>query len=110
MIPVETSPIAKLTIVTATSMMFIGSRSCARAIAHTDGGFSAAIRFGPDCASRSDADAELSPSSGATPCAAATSSAGRVHQSADAADDALTASATSVLPVPGHRVTLRAPP
>ena len=37
MTPVETSPIAKLTIVTATSMMFIGSRSCARATAHTDG-------------------------------------------------------------------------
>ena len=45
--PVETSPIAKLTTVTATSMMFIGSRSCCSATAHTDGGFSAAISFGP---------------------------------------------------------------
>ena len=33
--------------VTATSMMFIGSRSCASATAHTDGGFSAVISFGP---------------------------------------------------------------
>ena len=38
--PVETSPMTKLTAVTATSMMFIGSRSCCAATAHTDGGFS----------------------------------------------------------------------
>ena len=45
--PVETSPIAKLTTVTATSMMFIGSRSCCSAMAHTDGGRSRSIAFGP---------------------------------------------------------------
>ena len=47
MTPVETCPISRLTTTTATSMMFIGSRSCAAAIAHADGGFSAAISLGP---------------------------------------------------------------
>ena len=49
--PVETSPMRMLTRVTATSMMFIGSRSCPSATATTDGGFSAAISFRPyvDC-------------------------------------------------------------
>ena len=45
--PVETSPMTKLTAVTAISMMFIGSRSCCAATAHTDGGFSRSIAFGP---------------------------------------------------------------
>ena len=45
--PVETWPITKLTATTAISMMFIGSRSCCGATAHTDGGFSSAIWFGP---------------------------------------------------------------
>ena len=47
MIPVETSPIAKLTTTTATSMMFIGLRNWPSATAHTDGGFSLVISFGP---------------------------------------------------------------
>ena len=47
MTPVETSPITKLTTVTATSMMFIGSRSCCSATAHTDGGGSPVISFAP---------------------------------------------------------------
>ena len=47
MTPVETSPIRKLTTVTATSMRFIGSCSCANATAHADGAFSAVIWFGP---------------------------------------------------------------
>ncbi len=45
--PVETSPIRKLTTVTATSMMFIGFMNCPAAIAHVDGGSSAVISFGP---------------------------------------------------------------
>ena len=47
MIPVGTSPMTKLTAVTAMSMMFIGSRSCASATCQTDGGFSPVISFGP---------------------------------------------------------------
>ena len=47
MTPVETSPITKLTTVTATSIRFIGSRNCCKATAHTDGGFSAVIWFDP---------------------------------------------------------------
>ena len=42
-----TSPMAKLTAATATSMMFIGSRSCSQRDCHTDGGFSPVISFGP---------------------------------------------------------------
>jgi len=49
--PVETSPIAMLTRVTAMSMMFIGSRSWPSATAATEGGFSPVIRFGP-CSAR----------------------------------------------------------
>ena len=45
--PVETSPMMKLTAVTAISMMFIGSRNCCAATAHTDGGCSFSIAFGP---------------------------------------------------------------
>ena len=47
MTPVETSPMSRLTTTTATSMMFIGSRSREAAIAQPEGGFSAAISFGP---------------------------------------------------------------
>ena len=47
MIPVDTSPMTKLTAVTAMSMMFIGSRSCSSATCQTDGGFSPVISFGP---------------------------------------------------------------
>ena len=57
MIPVETSPIAKLTTTTATNMMFIGLRNWPNATAQTDGGFSLVISFGPNCSSRSAASA-----------------------------------------------------
>ena len=46
MIPVETSPISRLTTTTATSIRFIGSRSCSGGT-QTEGGFSAAISFAP---------------------------------------------------------------
>ena len=52
MIPVDTSPISRLTTTTATSMMFIGSRSWSRAILQADGGFSAAISLAPNFVSR----------------------------------------------------------
>ncbi len=47
MTPVETSPMRKLTTVTATSMRFIGSRSCCSATVTIDGGFSPVIWLGP---------------------------------------------------------------
>ena len=75
MTPVETSPISRLTTTTATSMMFIGSRSCEPAIAHTDGGFSAAISLGPYAESRLAASAPVSPDTASEPAAATTSSA-----------------------------------
>ena len=43
MTPVEIWPIAKLTAVTATSMMFIGSRNWVSATVRIDGGFSPVI-------------------------------------------------------------------
>ena len=52
---------SRLTTVTATSMMFIGSRSCARAIATAEGGFSAVIWFGPWVVRRSAAPCAESP-------------------------------------------------
>jgi hypothetical protein len=61
MIPVGTSPMAKLTAVTAMSMMFIGSRSCSIATCQTDGGFSPVISFGPSRARRAAASAWVSP-------------------------------------------------
>ena len=79
MIPVETSPIAKLTTTTATSMMFIGLRNWPNAIAHTDGGFSLVISFGPNRSSRSAASAALSPEAGSVPSDAATSAASRAN-------------------------------
>ena len=44
---VENSPMTRLTIATATSMRFIGSRSWPRAMDTTDGGFSPLMLFGP---------------------------------------------------------------
>ncbi len=61
MIPVEISPIRKLTTVTPISMMFMGLRSWARATAMVDDGFSPAIAFGPRPASRAAASAVSSP-------------------------------------------------
>ena len=48
-IAVGTSPMTKLTAVTATSIRFIGSRSCASETGQTDGGFSPLISLGPYC-------------------------------------------------------------
>jgi hypothetical protein len=44
---VETSRMSRLATATATSMMFIGSRSCPSAITQTEGGFSLVSVFGP---------------------------------------------------------------
>ena len=79
MTPVETSPITKLTAVTAISMMFIGSRSWASATAHTDGGFSPVIWFGPYRASRAAASAAVRPASASEPADATTSAASRAN-------------------------------
>ena len=74
MIAVETSPMRTLTATTATSMRFIGSRSCCSATTHTDGGFSPAIRFGPYRDSRAAAWAPVMPRSASLPMAATTRS------------------------------------
>ena len=63
MIAVDTSPMIRLTTVTAISMRFIGSRIWSIAIAHTDGGFSPAIRFCPYRDRRAAASDLLSPRS-----------------------------------------------
>ena len=75
MTPVETSPMSRLTTTTATSIRFIGSRSCTAAIAHGDGGFSAVIAFGPWDASRAAASVALRPVPASEPAAASTSCA-----------------------------------
>ena len=75
MTAVETWPMSRLTATTATSMMFIGSRSCCRATAHSDGGFSAAIWFGPYRDSRDAASDRLKPRSASVSIAATTRSA-----------------------------------
>ncbi len=77
MMPVEISPIRKLTTVTPISMMFMGLRSWARATAMVDGGFSPAIAFGPRLASRAAASAAVSPLSASDASAATTSLADR---------------------------------
>ena len=68
---------SRLTTVTATSMMFIGSRSCARAIATAEGGFSAVIWFGPWVARRSAASCAESPDVTSVCRSWTTSAAGR---------------------------------
>ena len=73
--PVETSPISRLTTTTATSMMFIGSRSCWAATTQIDAGCSAAISFGPYDASRDAACEPVNPDTTSDPAAATTSSA-----------------------------------
>ena len=79
MIPVDTSPISRLTTTTATSMMFIGSRSWSRAILQADGGFSAAISLAPNLVSRSAASPAVRPAATSEPAAATTSSAASAH-------------------------------
>jgi hypothetical protein len=76
---VETSPMMMLTATTATSMMFIGSRSCCSATAQVDGGFSPVMRFGPYRFSRSAASPRPRPRSASVPNAATTASAVRVN-------------------------------
>ena len=66
----------RLTIATATSMRFIGSRSWPSAMDTTDGGFSPLMLFGPNFASRDVASAEVSPTSADDWSPAMTSSAG----------------------------------
>ena len=93
--PVETSPITKLTATTAISMMFIGSRSCCAATAHTDGGFSLLISFGPYFDSRAAASAPVRPESASDPSPATTSAASRAYGGsvpASAAADVISAS------------------
>jgi hypothetical protein len=90
---VETWPIAKLTAVTATSIMFIGSRSCCSATAHADGGFSAVIRFGPSLARRAAASAAVRPGVASDPSSATTSDASRAY-----AGDVSLSAAVSVVP------------
>ena len=80
MTPVDTWPITKLTTVTATSMMFIGLRSCCSATAHIEGGFSAAIWFGPYWDSRAPASDRLKPRSASVSIAATTRSASWANQ------------------------------
>ena len=77
MMPVDTWPITTLTMVTAISMMFIGSRSWARATSQTEGGGSPVIWFGPNRASRSAASAPVRPASASDRADATTSSASR---------------------------------
>ena len=101
--PVETSPITKLTATTAMSMMFIGSRSCCSATAHTDGGGSLLISFGPYRDSRDAASAPVRPESASDPSAATTSPASRAYASASAS-----ASAAAIV-VPGT-VSIALPP
>ena len=72
---VGTSPIARLTTATATSMMFIGSRSCPSATAHIDGGFSLVIWFGPCCDNRAAASVTVRPTVSSEPMAATTAAA-----------------------------------
>jgi hypothetical protein len=71
----------RLTIATATSMMFMGSRSWLAAIVHTDGGFSLVIWFGPLRARRAADSADVRPfnaseETAATTCAASCAKGG----------------------------------
>ena len=75
--PVETSPMSRLTTTTATSIRFIGSRSCTAAIAHGEGCFSAVIAFGPWDARRAAASVALRPVPASDPAASSTSCAVR---------------------------------
>ena len=67
---------ATLTTTTATSMRFIGSRSCPSAMSQTDGGFSAVIVFLPYLVSLASASPTVRPFSVSLSSAAATSAAG----------------------------------
>jgi hypothetical protein len=80
MIAVGTSPMTKLTAVTAASMTFIGSRSCASATCHTDGGFSPEIWFGPCSASRLAASPSPRPRSASLPTLARTAAGSSANQ------------------------------
>ena len=82
MIPVDTSPMTKLTAVTATSMMFIGSRSCSIATCQTDGGFSPVISFGPWRDRRAPASVWVSPWVASVSRAATTAASSCANQAA----------------------------
>jgi hypothetical protein len=79
MTAVDTSPMRRLTITTATSMMFIGSRSCCSAIINADGGFSATMRFGPYFRIRAVASPAARPVPTSLDIAATTASASWVN-------------------------------
>ena len=55
--------------------MFIGLRNCPSAMAHSDGGFSLVIAFGPYWARRLAASPALSPAAASVPSSRATSAA-----------------------------------
>ena len=93
-IAVGTSPMTKLTAVTATSIRFIGSRSCASAIADTDGGFSPLIWLGPYCASRDVASAWVRPCSASLPKAERTAASSCANQLAACGSGAVVATST----------------
>jgi len=76
---VDPCPIATLTTATATSMRFIGSRSCSSSTAHTDGGACAVSVLGPYCRCRLPTSAPSSPCSGLVPSARATSTEDSAH-------------------------------
>ena len=78
-IPVESSPISRLTTTTATSMMFIGSRNCCAAMTQTEGGFSAAISFGPYDESRSSPRSRQAADTASDAAAATTASAASAY-------------------------------
>src|SRR6478752_449355 len=67
MIQAGICPITKLTAVTATSIMFIGSRSWVSATTRTDGRFSPVILFRPYRARREAALAMDNPAEGVAP-------------------------------------------
>ena len=95
----------KLTAVTATSMRFIGSRSCASAIVHTDGGFSPLIWLGPYWASRDVASAWVRPSSASLPKAERTADSSCANQLVACDSGAVVAMSTILSRPPTGRIT-----
>ena len=93
---VDTSPITRLTTTTAMSMMFIGSRSWTSAISQIDGGFSAAIAFGPYWPSRVATSALPSPAAGSVLSPAATSAPSRACGGGPSPPTAVVAVASSI--------------
>ena len=95
----------KLTAVTATSIRFIGSRSCASEIVQTDGGFSAVIWLGPYWASRDVASAWVRPSSASLPKAERTADSSCANQLAACGSGAVVATSTILGSARAARIT-----